>query len=301
MRIIPLPYDFTVCQVADVAPIHLQKEYTFLGKTADEISLVCKTEDVPENALNREDGWKAFYIAGVLDFSLIGILSQIASALSENGISIFALSTFNTDYVLVKREDFDRALSLLRDTDRFTLPGEKKLILETERLILREYTMDDFDALYTILSDPVTMQHYPAPYDANGTRRWLQWSMDHYQKYGFGLWAMELKETGQFIGDCGITLQKIDGDQLPEIGYHVHKDYWRKGYAKEAARAVRDWAFTNTPYPALYSYMKYTNVPSYSTARSIGMEKIKEYPDPKDTLLYVYQITRAAWQTLKDQ
>ena len=170
-----------------------------------------------------------------------------------------------------------------------------KIILETERLILREYTEDDFDELYKLLSDPITMKHYPKPYDENGTRRWLSWSFDNYKKYGFGLWAAQIKETGEFIGDCGITMQNIDGEILPEIGYHVYRDYQGRGYGKEAARGVRDWFFLNTDYDAVYSYMKYTNVPSYSTAASIGMTRVKEYPDPEDTLLYVYRITRNEW------
>ena len=170
------------------------------------------------------------------------------------------------------------------------------MVLETERLILREYTWDDFDVLYTLLSDPVTMQHYPRPYDEAGTRRWIQWNLDNYQKYGFGLWAIILKQTGCFIGDCGITMQPIDGESLPEIGYHIHKDYWQNGYGKEAAAAVRDWAFTHRNFPRLYSYMKYTNIASYSTAASIGMQKIKEYPDPIDEILYVYSITREQWE-----
>lgn len=169
------------------------------------------------------------------------------------------------------------------------------MVLETKRLILRQYTPGDFPALYQLLSDPVTMQHYPKPYDEQGTRRWLQWNYDNYKIYGFGLWAMELKETGAFIGDCGITMQNIDGILLPEIGHHIHKDYWRMGYGKEAARAVRDWGFTNRDFDCLYSYMKHTNAASYSTARSAGMQKIKEYPDKDDGTLYVYAITREEW------
>ena len=96
-----------------------------------------------------------------------------------------------------------------------------KKIIETRRLILREYTLEDFDGLYAILSDAETMKHYPKPYDKNGTMRWLKWSLDNYEKYGFGLWAIEIKETGEFIGDCGITMQNIDGKTLPEIGYHI--------------------------------------------------------------------------------
>lgn len=174
------------------------------------------------------------------------------------------------------------------------------MVLETDRLILRKYVPEDFDALYAILSDAETMQHYPSPYDREKTKRWIQWSLDNYEKYGFGLWAIVLKETGEFIGDCGITLQNIDGEMLPEIGYHIHKNHWRKGFAKEAGCAVRDWAFTHTPYDVLYSYMKYTNVASYSTAQAIGMQKIKEYADPVDIVLYVYAITREEWNNLKE-
>jgi len=170
------------------------------------------------------------------------------------------------------------------------------MILETTRLRLREYTQEDFDALYAIISDPVTMQHYPKPYDKKGTQRWLDWSMQNYKEYGFGLWAIELKETGEFIGDCGLTIQNIDGEQLPEIGYHIHKDHWRRGYASEAGRAVRDWAFTHTDYPCLYSYMSSTNAGSYSTAASIGLKRIKEYVDNTHDLTYVYALTRQEWE-----
>ena len=108
------------------------------------------------------------------------------------------------------------------------------------------------------------------------------------------------KETNEFIGDCGITIQDIDGELLPEIGYHIHKKYWRRGYGKEAARAVRDWVFMNTDYNEIYSYMKYTNVGSYSTAIANGMKKVKEYPDPKNEISYIYSITREEWRNLFD-
>ena len=172
-------------------------------------------------------------------------------------------------------------------------------MIETPRLLLRNYTLDDFDALYEILSDPETMQHYPAPYDEEKTRNWITWNLDNYEKYGFGLWAVVLKETSEFIGDCGITLQTIDGEILPEIGYHIHKKYWRRGFAKEAARAVRNWGFRNTQYDIFYSYMKYTNIGSWSTALANGMKKVKEYPDPKNTISYAYAITREEWEKLQ--
>lgn len=172
-------------------------------------------------------------------------------------------------------------------------------MIETERLLLRNYTLEDFDALYEIMSDAETMQHYPAPFDESKTRNWIAWNIDNYEKYGFGLWAVVLKETKEFIGDCGITMQNIDEKILPEIGYHIHKKYWRNGFAKEAARAVRDWVFRNTQYDTIYSYMKYTNVASYSTAIATGMKKVKEYPDQNNILSYVYSITRADWEEIR--
>ncbi|MCQ2249380.1 MAG: GNAT family N-acetyltransferase [Treponema sp.] len=172
-------------------------------------------------------------------------------------------------------------------------------MIETERLILRNYTMEDFDALHEIVSDAETMQHYPSPFDEEKTRGWIKWNLENYEKYGFGLWAVVLKETGELIGDCGITIQDIDGELLPEIGYHIHKKYWRRGFAKEAARAVRDWVFTNTEYNEIYSYMKYTNVGSYSTAIANGMRKVKEYLDPKNYISCAYSIKRSDWENIK--
>lgn len=172
------------------------------------------------------------------------------------------------------------------------------MILETQRLCLREYTEADFDALFEILSDPVTMQHYPKPYDEEGTWRWLRWSFQNYREHGFGWWAVILKETGEMIGDCGVTIQNIDGEKLPEIGYHFNKKFWRQGFASEAARAVRDWAFENTAYDCLYSYMDQTNVGSYCVAQKIGMKRIKEYSDG-DEQLFVYALSKEDWKKIK--
>ncbi len=153
------------------------------------------------------------------------------------------------------------------------------IVIETKRLRLREYTKDDFDELKKVISDPETMKYYEKPYDDAGVNRWLNWCINSYAQNGFGLWAIELKETGQFIGDCGLSLQNIDNEILPEIGYHINKKYWRNGYAKEAGIAVKEWAFKNTKYTKLYSYMTKDNTPSYSTAMSIGLKFVKEYND----------------------
>ncbi len=113
MEIKKLGLNFSVCKLAELSAINLEQEFCFVGKTDEELSLVCPTENVPDKTLERDDGWKAFRIQGILDFSLIGILAKIASLLAENGISIFAVSTFNTDYVLTKAEHYARALEAL--------------------------------------------------------------------------------------------------------------------------------------------------------------------------------------------
>lgn len=113
MKIKRIPYDFSVCKVTDYSLVNWKAEYCFIGTTNEENSLVCITADMPPNVTEWEDGWRAFRIQGVLDFSLVGILAGIAGLLAENGISIFAVSTFNTDYILVKKEKYQKALEIL--------------------------------------------------------------------------------------------------------------------------------------------------------------------------------------------
>ena len=112
-------------------------------------------------------------------------------------------------------------------------------ILETERLFLREMNMDDFDALYAVLADRDIMQHYPYTFDEDRVRDWIKRNMQRYKDNGFGLWAVCLKETEEMIGDCGLTLQNIEGEMLPEIGYHIRKDCQHQCFGKEAAGAFR--------------------------------------------------------------
>ncbi|MBQ9329453.1 MAG: ACT domain-containing protein [Oscillibacter sp.] len=113
MRLKKLDFALSVCQVADVGELDLERPFYFIARTGEELSLVCRTEDVPPRTLAREDGWRGFYIQGTLDFSLVGILSRLSAILAENHIGLFAVSTYNTDYILVKAEQLDRALDLL--------------------------------------------------------------------------------------------------------------------------------------------------------------------------------------------
>ena len=115
MKLQILPYDLTVCKMAMLSDFDRTADFFFLGKTDEELSLVCLTKDVPEQTVERSDGWRGFRIEGTLDFSLVGILSKISGILADNKIGIFAVSTYNTDYILVKKENFDKALGVLAE------------------------------------------------------------------------------------------------------------------------------------------------------------------------------------------
>ena len=117
MKLKKLEHKLTVCKVADINDVDTGKDFYFIGKTDEETSLVCKTDDTPQKTTERDDGWRGFRIQGVLDFSLIGILSRLSAILAENDIGIFAISTFNTDYILVKAENFEKALKVLSDAE----------------------------------------------------------------------------------------------------------------------------------------------------------------------------------------
>lgn len=172
------------------------------------------------------------------------------------------------------------------------------MIIETERLFLREMKENDFDALYEVLAVSDIMRHYPYTFDESRVRNWIQRNIERYRIFGFGLWAVCLKETGEMIGDCGLTMQFINGEIKPEIGYHIRTDKQRNGYAKEAAIAVRDWTFNNTPFQIIYSYMKYTNEPSVKTAISYGCKQVGEYKDEENEITKVFAISKDQWADL---
>lgn len=113
MELKKIEHNLTVCKVKNVSDIDMTSEFYFIGRTDEEISLVCKTEDTPVETVERDDGWKGFRIQGTLNFSLIGILSKLSGILADHKIGIFAVSTYNTDYIFVKEENFDRALNVL--------------------------------------------------------------------------------------------------------------------------------------------------------------------------------------------
>lgn len=116
-----LEYDFTICKVKSEKELDLNNTFYFVGKTDEEISLVCKTENIPLHTIEREDGWKGFRIQGVLDVSVIGVLSQLTTILAQNKIGVFVISSFNTDYIFVKKESFEKASRVIRQEGYFII------------------------------------------------------------------------------------------------------------------------------------------------------------------------------------
>lgn len=150
------------------------------------------------------------------------------------------------------------------------------LILETKRLILREFKEEDVPFLYEIFSDAHTMAYYPAPFTFEKTQNWVKKSQDRYQKDGYGLWAVCLKETQKCIGDCGLVKQEVDGRTEVEIGYHINKNYWSRGFASEAAKACKEYGFNDLNIDKLISIIDPRNTASVRVAEKIGLNKEKE-------------------------
>lgn len=149
-----------------------------------------------------------------------------------------------------------------------------KTILETERLILRELVQEDYNDLCRLLQDGETMYAYEGAFSDQEAQAWLDKQLNRYQTYHFGLWAMIRKDTQEWIGQCGITMQAYKDQEVPEIGYLLQRRYWHQGYATEAAIACREYGFNTLQFPALYSIIRDTNQASQRVALRNGMQPI---------------------------
>jgi RimJ/RimL family protein N-acetyltransferase len=141
----------------------------------------------------------------------------------------------------------------------------------TQRLIMREMTGADLDDLAALLGDPEVMRFYPRPRTRAEAEDWIDWNLRLYRDYGFGLWAMVLRDTGEFAGDCGLTLQQVDGAEEIEVGYHVRASLQGNGYATEAAAAARDFARDSLSLRRLIAIIDPANTPSQRVAAKIGL------------------------------
>lgn len=150
------------------------------------------------------------------------------------------------------------------------------MILETERLYLRELRQSDYDSLCKILQDEETMYAYGGAFDDNMAQDWLDRQLARYDEYGFGLWAVVLKETDEMIGQCGLTMQPWQDRQVLEIGYLFQRAYWHNGYAAEAAQACKEYAFSRLNAEEVCSIIRDTNTASQRVALRNGMKKSDE-------------------------
>ncbi|QQS47565.1 MAG: GNAT family N-acetyltransferase [Acidobacteriota bacterium] len=153
---------------------------------------------------------------------------------------------------------------------------KQKIILETQRLILRELEPADADAIAEIICDADTMKYFPAPYSRSDVDQWLERNFERYRTDGHGLWAVMLKSDGSVIGDCGLTWQDVDGVRELEVGYHFNKRYWGHGYATEAAKACMEYAFNRLGHNRIISLIRPENVASARVAERNGLEVEKQ-------------------------
>ena len=147
------------------------------------------------------------------------------------------------------------------------------MIIETERLILREMTQEDLDSLREILQDEETMVAYEGAFADEETQRWLDWQQTLYREKGYGLWAVILKENGAMIGQCGLTMQTWKDQRVLEIGYLFNRSYWHQGCATEAAKACKEYAFKILKAPEVCSIIRDTNIAFQNVAIRNGMKK----------------------------
>jgi RimJ/RimL family protein N-acetyltransferase len=161
--------------------------------------------------------------------------------------------------------------------DRHTQPETKEVnaTLSTERLRLRHLRLDDLDTMYAYLGDAKTMVHYPQPFSREFVKEGIEKNLKRYRSYGYGLFGVELKETGHFIGDCGLVWQELDGGEELEVGYHFNRHYWGQGYAPEAAKACIDLAFEKAGVDHVISLIRPENVASRRVAEKNGLRIVR--------------------------
>ena len=150
-----------------------------------------------------------------------------------------------------------------------------KFILETDRLILREMSLADADFVAAMLADPEVMRFYPRCHSRQEAEAWIQRQLDRYARHGYGLWLVLDRVMSQPVGQVGLTLQPVDGQEEPEVGYLIHRPFWRQGFATEAAAATRDYAFNALGKNYVISLIRAENVPSQGVALKIGMQAEK--------------------------
>lgn len=162
------------------------------------------------------------------------------------------------------------------------------IIVESERLGLRSFTMDDLPALHAILSDPTTMRFWPAPLAVDASQQWIEHSIASYKEHGFGRWAVVERGSGALIGTCGILLLEVAGVVEHDLGYIIHHPYWNHGYATEIAGAAKEYATNSLGIRRLVANMATDNTSSRRVAEKIGMRLETTFINPRNRDLPTY-------------
>lgn len=150
-------------------------------------------------------------------------------------------------------------------------------MIETKRLSIRKFVTADVEEFFEILADPQTMQFWPKPYEFDGAQAWIDRNLQSYAEQGVGRYVIVLRDEQRIIGDCGILKMQLAGEEVNDFGYIIHHPFWRKGYAEEAAIAVRDYAFEQLKLPMLHANMPWNHYGSIRVAEKLGMRKIREF------------------------
>lgn len=151
------------------------------------------------------------------------------------------------------------------------------MIVETNRLYLREMTQLDYSDLCKILQDSDVMYAYEGVFSDKETKDWLDRQIKNYKEHGFGLWAVILKETDEMMGQCGLTLQEYKNKKIIEVGYLLKRSFWHKGYATEAAIACKEYAFNKLNVNEVFSIIRDSNIQSQNVAMRNGMTKVDKF------------------------
>ena len=150
-------------------------------------------------------------------------------------------------------------------------------ILETDRLVIRELVSTDTERMYQILSDPITMQFWPEPFDRENAERWIRRSIDAYRELGFGRFAITLKSSGDLIGDCGFMRVEVNGVLENDLGYIIDRQYWGKGFATEAAGACLRYGIDILKMNRIVASMETKHFASKAVAEKIGFQFEREF------------------------
>ena len=173
-----------------------------------------------------------------------------------------------------------------------------KQILETPRLLLREMSLADLDFVAAMLADPEVMRYYPKCYSREEAETWIERQMKRYARHGHGLWLVLDKASGQPVGQVGLLIQNVQGVEEKEVAYLIHRPFWRQGFATEAARACRDYAFEVLGRQRVIALIRPENVPSQGVAVKLGMTPEPYRVQHSGFEHMVFSVTRDAGESL---